>query len=87
VALLDLFGLAFHLSGALVVVALAWRFRTVLGPVLRDPGEDDEGGGSDRAPHTPWTWRPRGRPGPSDRARRPAGPRGPRRGSPALRGR
>jgi hypothetical protein len=82
---MDVVGLGFHLSGVFVVLLLAWRFRGVLGTVPRDPGDGGDGGGSDRAPQAPWAWRPRGRPGPSDRARRPVGPRGPRRGSPALR--
>ena len=79
---LDLFLLAFHLSGLLVLAALYWRFRDRL---RSDPWESAaEGGGdggSDRIapqPVRPWAWRRRPRPGggggPAVRRRRaPAG--------------
>jgi hypothetical protein len=84
VTLLDLFGLAFHLSGLVVLAAFYLRFRDRLRAspsALDENGGDD--GGSDRLPVTPtlpWTWhgRPRlggGRPGGARRRPRVRGGR------------
>jgi hypothetical protein len=83
VTLLDLFMLAFHLSGLIVLAALYLRFRDRLRATPWLPAEKGgDDGGSDRLPITPilpWSWhsRPRlgggGRSGVVRRRRSPAG--------------
>ncbi|MGN6378151.1 MAG: hypothetical protein ACTHNU_04305 [Gaiellales bacterium] len=87
--LLDLFGLAFHLSGVLVAGIVYWRFRHRLhGASWGGSADDGDDHGSDRLPmplEPPWSWdrRPRN-PGPHP-VRMPRGPRAPSRGPVASR--
>ena len=70
---LDLFLLAFHLSGLVVLGGLYLRFRGGLHSTPCEPAAEEggEGGGSDRIapqPTLPWSWRRRPRPGGGGRA-------------------
>ena len=71
-AAVDLLGLAFPLSGVVVLALLAWLLRDTL---RASPDDPRQGGGSDRiGPRPPWSWQPHGgrSAGRRTRAARPA---------------
>ena len=88
VTLLDLFGLAFHLSGVIVAAFVYWRFRHRLHMPSWGSNDDGDDHGSDRLPMPlgpPWSWNRRPRtPGPSYPSRMRRGPRSPSRGGPSV---